>query len=597
MRRNGLRLCLTFLFILVAPFAKADNTWIEIKTQHFRVVTDAGEKSGRQTGERFEQMRAAFGLIFGRKTLNEPVPLTIIGFRSTKEFRQYCPIFQGKIVELSGFFIPASDENFVAIDMSREESWETVKHEYAHDLLDANYMATAPWFDEGFAEFFSSLKLTDTEAQLGAGIPEAPALLQGKKLGLQQLFEVEHHSETYNKNGQQRDMFYVQSWLVVHYIFDNDLVPKAARYFALRNDQQTPVPEAVQSAFGMSVPDMDKAVLEYLRANKVKAVVFSLKDQSAVSRDASARTLDPLAARSQLADLHLHERDYGPAAVKEFEAIIAENPNQVEAQRGLGYAYLQQQNFPKAAQHLQAAAHLGSKDPKVYFYTAMLLQQENPSAVGSPELVSNLRHAIELDPQYADAYAMLGVSLMNSGTSPAEAESNLARAVTLAPRNDLYRYNYGVALLNQQQLDKGKAMLTMVQHSSDASVAEQASQMLQKVNDFQAHEHGKATTETPLAPARSFAPEPQPVGETETSAPITPVKSEYLQGMLVSVDCVSPPTAVLTVSSGTRRGRCWSPILSMRLSSVLTSFPASGRERRRRSTTFHPLRTKAKSFQ
>ena len=96
----------------------------------------------------------------------------------------------------------------------------------------------------------------------------------------------------------------------------------------------------------------------------------------------------------------------------------------------------------------------------------MLLQQEDPAALTSPEVATNLRHAIELDPQYADAYAMLGLSLMNSRTFPAEAESNLARAVALSPRNDLYRYNYAVALLNQQQIDKGEAMLNLVLHSS-----------------------------------------------------------------------------------------------------------------------------------
>ena len=292
MRRNSLCFCVCLLFLSLTTFTKADTTWVEVKSQHFRVTTDAGEKNRREIAEHFEQMRAAFGLIFGRKTLNEPVPLTIIAFRNTKEIRQFSPVFQGKIVELAGFFVPGVDENFVAIDMSRENGWETVEHEYAHDLLNANYMATAPWFDEGFAEFFSSLKLSNGVAELGAAIPEAPALLQGRKLGLQELFEVEHHSETYNKNGQQRDMFYVESWLVVHYLFDTDLAAKAAHYFALRNKQQMPVPQAVQEAFGMTVPQMEKAVLDYLRGNKVGARYFNLKDQK-ISTDVTVRTLDP----------------------------------------------------------------------------------------------------------------------------------------------------------------------------------------------------------------------------------------------------------------------------------------------------------------
>ena len=557
MRRNSLRFCLCLAIISLAVFAKADTTWVEVKSQHFRVITDAGEKNGREIAEHFEQMRASFGLIFGRKTLNEPVPLTIIAFRNTKEIRQYSPLFQGKIVELAGFFVPGQDEDFVAVDLTHDDSWETVEHEYAHDLLNANYMATAPWFDEGFAEFFSSLKVSKGVVELGAGIPEAPALLQGRKLGLQELFEVEHHSETYNKNGQRRDMFYVESWLVVHYLFDtDDLAAKAARYFALRNNQQMPVPQAVQQAFGMTVPEMEKAVLDYLRANKVKGRYFSLKEQ-AISTDVTVRTLDPLEARAQLADLHLHSPDYQAAAIKEFEAILAENPNLADAQRGLGYAYLRQQNFPKATEHLQAAAKLGSKDPKVYYYMAMLLQQENPAALTSPEVMAHLRHAVELDPQYADALAMLGVSLMNSRTSPAEAESNLARAVALSPRNDMYRYNYALALLNQQQIDKGKQMLNMVLHSSDPMVAEQARQTLQKADERLAYERNSEKTINIAREQPTFTREPLPSAEPEPKAdepqaPVKPMKTAYLQGMLVSIDCASPPAAVMTVSSGNK---------------------------------------------
>lgn len=556
---------LTLLLCQTYPASASDPDWIEVKSEHFRVITDAGEKKGRQVADRFEEMRSAFALMFRRKTLNEPVPLTIIAFRNTREIRQYSPIFQGKVVELAGFFVPGGDENFVAIDMSREGSWETVRHEYAHDLLNANYPETAPWFDEGFAEFLSSLTLTEKEAQLGAPIPEAATLAQGKKLGLLELFEVQHHSETYNKSGQRREMFYVQSWLVVHYLFDTDQTGKASRYFTLINAQRVPVPEAVQTAFGMSVTEMDKAVLDYLRGNKVKIRLFDLKNQMAVSKDTTVRALSPLEARAELADLHLHSPEYGQVAVKEFEAIVAEDASQTNAQRGLGYAYVRQNDYAKAAEHLGAAARLGSRDPKVYFYTAVMLQQKDPMAMTSPVLVSNLRRAVELDPQYADAYAMLGTSLLNSG-SYAEAEADLARAVALQPRNDLYRLNYGIALCNQQKFDEGKASLSMVENSSNPEIARQAQQMIESLKkaDGRRMEVMGSDGPPPAASqgdaARSLRitseepPESRSAAErasTDTpTAPAAPVKISFLQGKLISVDCSESRSAILNVSSG-----------------------------------------------
>jgi Flp pilus assembly protein TadD len=540
-----------FVFLLVSlstlTALAGDAPWLEVRTEHFRVITDAGEKNGREVATHFEQMRAAYGLLFGREKISQTVPLQIIAFRNTKEFRQYSPIFRGKVVEGSGFCIPAEDENFVAIDMSLAKSWQTVMHEYAHVLLNANYVPTAPWFDEGFAEFFSSMKVEDTHVQIGATIPEAEALFQGRKLNMQELLEVQHHSETYNQNGQRRDMFYVESWLFVHYLFDTEQISKAGQYFALTNNKRVPVSEAVQTAFGISVDKLNIALLDYLKKGKIRIIRYDFKQEIVSSSQAAVRALDPLDTRTQLADLHLHEQDYLSLGIKELEAITTENPNQVEAQRALGYAYLHERNFPKATEHLQAAARLGSKDPRVYFFTAELLNDQNPAAIGTPAVAQNLRRAIELDPQYADAYAMLGVSLMNTG-SYADAESNLVRAMALSPRNEVYRLNYAFALLNQQKIAEAKTALSYIAHSSNAEVATQTNQLLQQVKDYEAHNITAAPTGDPLSPS----PPATASLDNEPVPPASPVQISYLKGLLVEVDCSAPPAAVLTVRSSSK---------------------------------------------
>ena len=37
--------------------------WVEVRSPNFSVVTDAGEKRGREVAMRFEQMRAVFGAL------------------------------------------------------------------------------------------------------------------------------------------------------------------------------------------------------------------------------------------------------------------------------------------------------------------------------------------------------------------------------------------------------------------------------------------------------------------------------------------------------------------------------------------------------
>ena len=544
-----LPLCLLAMLLAAQTGFAGDAPWLEVRSEHFRVITDAGEKSGREVATNFEKMRAAYGLLFGREKINENVPLQIIAFRNTEEFRQYSPIFRGKVVELTGFCIAATDENFVAIDMSRHNSWETVMHEYAHVLLNANYTVTAPWYDEGFAEFFSSMKIGDTNVIIGAVIPGAGALIQGRKLNMQQLLEVQHHSETYNQSGETRDMFYLQSWLFVHYLFDTEQVSKAGQYFILTNNKRVPVPQAVQTAFGMSVDQLNEALFAYLRTNKLRIIRYNFKQQIVTATQATTRPLDPLEVRTQLADLHLHEQDYTEQAVKELVAIVAENPNQAEAQRVLGYAYLYKHDLPKATEHLQVAAHLGSKDPRVYFYTAELLNEQNPASIGSPEVTKNLQRAIELDPQYADAYGMFGVALMNKGFY-AQAETNLARAMTLSPRNEVYRLNYAFALLNQRKIAEAKTSLSYVAHSSNPKIAAQANQLLLQVQQYENQTSAGAPVEhrtVPHPPAESAS-----IDVPATRVP--PALVSYMTGVLVQANCAAPPSAVLTVASG---GKTW----------------------------------------
>ena len=70
----------------------SDPTWLEIRSEHFSMITNAGDKRGREVAMRFEQMRAVFGALMTKANVNLLVPLQIVGFRNTKEFRQFAPL-------------------------------------------------------------------------------------------------------------------------------------------------------------------------------------------------------------------------------------------------------------------------------------------------------------------------------------------------------------------------------------------------------------------------------------------------------------------------------------------------------------------------
>jgi len=532
------------LFSLAAQASEPE--WIEVRSEHFTVITDAGEKNGRHVTDLFEQMRTAFGVLFVRTKINQPVPLQIIAFRNTREIRQYSPLFKGKPVELAGYFQTGEDKNFIIVDMSQEANWETVFHEYAHLLLGGNFPETAPWFDEGFAEYLSTMKVNNGTVEIGNVIPGTELLDQAGKFRLLDLFQVQHHSETYNQSGERRDMFYVESWLVVHYLFDTLRLSQAAKYFILTNQQKMPIPEAVQAAFGMSLPEMEKTIWTNWRAGKLYKKRF--KEKIPTTFPATVRPLDSLEAKAQLADLDVHSMDYTARAIQQFEDVLRQKPNQAAAQRGLGYAYLRSRDFQKALPHFQTAAEIGSTDPRVYFYTAVLMQETGHGAMSSPEFVQNLRKAIELDAQYADAYHLLGLALIEKHEDAA-AEQTLRHAVELSPRNEFYRLNLAVALMNQEKTEESTALLQGLVNSSNPMVAGQAHNFLSN----QAMASRKPENTNAMTAVDSPA---QPAGadSADSAPPVTVQDTDnrpmaYVKGKIVSVDCSAEPAAIVTIVS------------------------------------------------
>src|SRR5260370_39269464 len=92
--------CVAFLLAMLngldflAPqpaFAKDEPKWIEVHTAHFSVLTDAGEKRGREVALRMEQMRAVFGQLLLRDKLRMPEPITVIALKRDKQYGMCAP--------------------------------------------------------------------------------------------------------------------------------------------------------------------------------------------------------------------------------------------------------------------------------------------------------------------------------------------------------------------------------------------------------------------------------------------------------------------------------------------------------------------------
>lgn len=169
---------LTAIFVFCSASSFAQN-WVEIKSKNFTVFTDAGDRRGREVALRFEQMREIFGTLMLHDKINPTAPLAILAFKDRKGLSQVAPLWKGKPVELSGVYYSGEDRHFIAMDLSSSLGWAVVFHEYAHMLLNTNYPPAQPWFDEGFAEYFSTIEVSKKEVKVGM-----PPEYIGQALGL-----------------------------------------------------------------------------------------------------------------------------------------------------------------------------------------------------------------------------------------------------------------------------------------------------------------------------------------------------------------------------------------------------------------------------
>ena len=304
--------------ILITAFLCTDSTaandplWLQVNSTHFTVITDAGDKKGREVAFRFEQMRSVFASLLGKDRLNQSIPLTILALKDDKMYYQVAPVRNGQPIDVPGFFVEGEDQNFIVLNVFEEEPWRAVAHDFALMLLGFNYPPVQPWFDEGLAEYFSSIRLNDRQIEIGTDPELAPSTTQdplGREhdthpaksltelLGVQtwmslgDLFSMKHDASASNE-GSHHTLYYAESWIVLHYLLHQQKLPEAGSYFDLVLNQHVLIEDAIQKVFGMSSAQMEQAVKDYFHSQSalLAAVDTARNSNRAESSTVAAQT-------------------------------------------------------------------------------------------------------------------------------------------------------------------------------------------------------------------------------------------------------------------------------------------------------------------
>jgi len=386
-----------------AAAASQPPPWLEVHSTHFTVITDAGDKKGREVAFRFEQMRSVFAILLGKERLNQSVPLTILAFKNDKLYYQLAPLHNGQPIDVPGFFLPGDDQDFIVLNLFEEESWRAVAHDFAAMLLNYNYPPAQGWFDEGLAEYFRSIHVDSKQIQLG-GDPELLPTLNEDLLGNQRdnhppksltellsnqvwlplpdLFTLKHDTSTHNQ-GSHHTLYYAESWIVMHYLLHEKKLPETGAYFDAVLNQHLPVEEAIQKAYGMTSVQMEQAVKDYFHSQS--ALLTALD---------AARQTNPDAARAA----NPNDQAYHfPSPVGPDDSVITATPLPEADERAL-YAEVEIQipeRRDRGLQELQALASAPTlADKKFASKKEEKRPSEDPDLLPTNALGSALAHRI-----------------------------------------------------------------------------------------------------------------------------------------------------------------------------------------------------------
>src|SRR6266446_10321248 len=151
--------------------ADVNQGWIEVRSPHFVVSSNAGEKEARRIADQFEQIRTLFHTAFANLRVDPAQPVLILAAKNENTMKMLLPEdweVKGH-VHPAGLYQQGEDKHYVILRVDSEGAnpFHALYHEYTHALLHLNFTGLPLWLDEGLAEFYGNSQLGEKESRIG----------------------------------------------------------------------------------------------------------------------------------------------------------------------------------------------------------------------------------------------------------------------------------------------------------------------------------------------------------------------------------------------------------------------------------------------
>ena len=451
--------CAAGLVVLLALPASAKELWqydwIEVRTPHFVIASAQDAEDTNELARELEDFRRLVEMLTNIGRFEERVPTKIF-------FLPRRGSDLGFNANIAGYFHSGMRANYAAIVPTGSYGDEILKHEYIHFLVHNRDRLLYPtWFDEGFADFFASMRVRGQRFEYGKPMEVRVSWLVNSPWLSYKTVLLARDTSAFGRD--RGAMFYAQAFLLVHYLVleNGDFVTRNSDFLKRRERGEPPL-DAFEAAFGLDPDLLTGKLMRYLP--KLKFYKATLK-QPLPPVEAKTRSLQPPEIAAALGTLALQVQGTD-AARKYYEAALAADADYGPALTGVGDLHKFAGRFAEAKPYYEKAIALEPEDENHELdfaeYFLDLARQEKDAGMRAEAVREARRHftrAYQLNPDNPETLAMNGASYLVEGEDAAKGVESLEVAHQLLPAQTEIRLLLARGYLAAGDTEKARSQL------------------------------------------------------------------------------------------------------------------------------------------
>ena len=553
--------------------------WVEIRTPHFIVASDGGEKTARRIADEFESLLRVVQTTMPNSRVSTGVPVRIIAPRDGRSFARAFPEFpfDKNHEQPPGLYFTGPEKTYIGVRANANGHFPYLEiyQNYAREILKRSYRKLPPWLEEGYSAVYGNLTFSDRGFRLQRPDPDDLSVLyESPLLPLDLVLHVDRASPYYSP-GNKQSVYFAESRVLVHFLISDPQFAgtKSMDRYITAVEGGADSLQAAREAFG-DLNQLQAKLDAFVK--QVGGLPAELSVTGGNDSSGSPRTLTAAEIEARTADF-LALRGRSEDAQDKLEEALMSEPALAEAEQSLGFILLKKDDLDEAQKHFDRAVQLDSKDALNYYGQGLLAMAKAGKGPVPPGAFDAFEKSVSLNPDFAPAWGSLAILYSQRNEMLAKALADAKRAAALAPGDS--RYQSAVSALQDRLSnpeDASRSSAALQTTATDRAPSDKPGDLTARISPRQPPAAPPPLSNTPAsnAPAkpatsdpglrieRKTEPEAKPSStasttsatlKTEPAAAAAPVfsatKVYSMMGTITDVNCSNAPQILLTMKS------------------------------------------------